>query len=146
MVEENTLTDNEHFYSDERDDRVKETAEVFTPDWLVQELLDSLDIDWNNIPDEKFIDPTCGSGNFLVTLAKRGVPLKNIYGVDLMQDNIDITKKRLKSIFLKKGITEEDINFHLNRNIICEDAITYHYEFWWHKTDEQKEQEYFDEW
>jgi 2-polyprenyl-3-methyl-5-hydroxy-6-metoxy-1,4-benzoquinol methylase len=139
-------TDNEHFYSEDRDDRVKETAEVFTPDWLVQEMLDSLSTDWDNIPDdETFIDPTCGSGNFLVALAKRGVPLKNIYGVDLMEDNIQMTKHRLTQCY-KDSMSPEDINFHLDRNIICADALTYHYEFWWHKTEQEKEEEFYDEW
>jgi 2-polyprenyl-3-methyl-5-hydroxy-6-metoxy-1,4-benzoquinol methylase len=132
MAMEN-IQENEHHYSDERDDRVKETAEVFTPGLLVDNMLNSLDVDWNNpTQDKKFIDPTCGSGNFLVVLAERGIPLCNIYGVDLMQDNIDITKRRLTEIFLKKRMSQEDIDFHLDRNIICEDALTYHYEFWWY--------------
>jgi len=141
IISDNTENiENEHHYSEDRDDRVKETAEVFTPDWLVQQMLDSFKIDWNNPPQDKtFIDPTCGSGNFLVALAKRNIPLKNIYGVDLMQDNIDTTKKRLTEIFLEKGMqlgdkdTEDTIIYHLERNIICADALTYHYEFWWHK-------------
>ena len=156
MLTENTLDDenaeneqndeNEHFYSDDRDDRVKETAEVFTPDWLVQEMLDSLSTDWDNIPDdETFVDPTCGSGNFLVALAKRGVLLKNIYGVDLMEDNIQMTKDRLTQCY-KDSMSPEDIEFHLNRNIICADALTYHYEFWWYKTELEKEEEFYDEW
>jgi 2-polyprenyl-3-methyl-5-hydroxy-6-metoxy-1,4-benzoquinol methylase len=124
----------EFHYSEDRDDRVKDTAEVFTPDSLAQEMLDSLDIDWNNPPqDETFIDPTCGSGNFLVALARRDIPLNNIYGVDLMSDNIETTKRRLREIFLEKGMNPEAIEFHLDRNIICEDALTYHYEFWWYE-------------
>lgn len=120
-------------YSEDRDDRVKDTAEVFTPDSLVQEMLDSLNIDWNNPPqDETFIDPTCGSGNFLVALARRGIPLNNIYGVDLMSDNIETTKRRLREYFQDK-MSSEDIEFHLDRNIICEDALTYHYQFWWYE-------------
>jgi tRNA G46 methylase TrmB len=133
MITEN-ISDSENLhYSEDRDDRVKDTAEVFTPDWLVQDILNSLDIDWENPPQDKiFCDPTCGSGNFLIALANRGIPLKNLYGVDLMQDNICTTKKRLTEIFLKNGMSQKDIDFHLNRNIVCEDALTYHYEFWWY--------------
>jgi len=140
MIVENILDNNidEHFYSENRDDRVKETAEVFTPDWLVQEMLDSLSVDWDNIPDdETFIDPTCGSGNFLVALAKRGVPLKNIYGVDLMEDNVQMTKDRLTQYY-KDSMSPEGIESHLGRNIICADTLTYHYEFYWHKTEVEK--------
>ncbi len=129
---ENILDD--HHYSEDRDLRVKETAEIFTPNAEIQNMLDSINIDWKNIPeDETFLDPTCGSGNFLIALAKRGVLLENIYGVDLMEDNIKTTKKRLRQYYASQGCSEEQIEFHLERNIICEDALTYHYEFWWHK-------------
>lgn len=139
-------------YSKDRDDRVKDTGEVFTPDSLVQEMLESLNIDWSTPPQDKtFIDPTCGSGNFLVALAKRNIPLCNIYGVDLMPDNIETTKRRLTEIFLEKGMelgdedTPDTIIYHLSRNIECADALTYHYEFWWHKTEQEKEDDLFDE-
>jgi len=125
------ILDNENHYSEDRDDRVKETAEVFTPGFLVKRMLDDLDVNWDNIDNTKtFLDPTCGSGNFLVELAKRGVLLKNIYGVDLMEDNIETTKKRLTELY--PDMSTEDLEFHLERNIICADALTYHYEFWWH--------------
>lgn len=121
------MTDNH--YSPERDSRVKQTAEVFTPLPRVQSMLDSLGIDWANPPqDKKFLDPTCGSGNFLVELAKRGIPVHMLFGVDLMQDNIDTCKSRLREVY---GDTEE-VNYHLDRNIICENALTYHYDFYDH--------------
>ncbi len=124
------MIENELHYSEARDDRVKDTAEVFTPDWVVQEMLDKLPYDWDNPPQDKtFCDPTCGSGNFLIALAHRGIPVHNIYGVDLMEDNIVTVKRRLTEIFLNKGMSIKEINFNLDRNIICEDALTYHYEF-----------------
>jgi type I restriction-modification system DNA methylase subunit len=124
----------EFYYSEDRDERVKDTAEVFTPDSLVQEMLESLDIDWENPPQDKtFIDPTCGSGNFLVALAVRNIPIHNIYGVDIMKDNIETCKRRLTEIFLEKGMDIDTINYHLERNIIEADALTYHYQFWWYQ-------------
>jgi len=120
------ILDNEYHYSEERDERVKDTAEVFTPPKVVKQMLDSLNIDWDDPPQDKtFLDPTCGSGNFLVELAKRGIPVQNLYGLDLMQDNIDICHKRLKEIY---GDTE-DVRFHLNRNVIQGDALEDSYEF-----------------
>lgn len=145
MIKENTM-DEELHYSDDRDDRVKETAEVFTPNSLVEKMLSDLDIDWTNPPQERtFLDPTCGSGNFLIALARRGIPLENIYGVDLMQDNIETTRKRLTEYFSENGMTADDINFHLGRNIVEADALTYHYGFWWYKTEKEKEDEFFGE-
>jgi len=129
--------DVEHHYAPGRNERVKKTAEVFTPPDLVKSMLDGLDIDWSNPPQDKTImDPTCGSGNFLVEIARRGFPLKNIYGVELMADNVETTKRRLKEIYIDK-MPEEEIDFHLARNIIEADALTYHFEFWWHKYPEK---------
>jgi len=116
----------EHHYSEDRDSRYKDTAEVFTPLPLVQRMIDTLGIDWSNPPlDQSFLDPTCGSGNFLVELAHRGIDVSMLYGVDLMADNVETCKRRLREIY---GDTP-DVNYHLDRNIICADAMTYHYEF-----------------
>jgi 2-polyprenyl-3-methyl-5-hydroxy-6-metoxy-1,4-benzoquinol methylase len=117
----------EHHYSEHRNKRVKKTAEVFTPLELVDKILDNMDVNWSNPPEDKtFLDPTCGSGNFLVQIAKRGIPVHNLYGVDLMEDNVIKTKERLRDIY---GDTE-DVNFHLDRNIIQADAMEYSYDFW----------------
>jgi 2-polyprenyl-3-methyl-5-hydroxy-6-metoxy-1,4-benzoquinol methylase len=115
------------FYSEKRDERVKDTAEVFTPPELVNKMLDELDYDWEALPDKTFLDPTCGSGNFLVEVAKRGVHPKNIYGVDLMEDNVQMTKKRLQEIYEEFGYT--DYEEYLEKNIVQGDALTYDYNF-----------------
>lgn len=114
------------------DKEIKELGAVYTPSSLVNKMLDELDIDWDNPPqDKKFLDPTCGNGQFLFQLAKRGIPLEMIFGVDLMPDNIQKTKQRLKDIF-KDKMTDEDIEYHLERNIIEADAMDYHYDFYEH--------------
>ncbi len=124
---EASVDQEEHYYSDERDERVKETGEVFTPTELVNKMLDELGVDWDNIPkDKKFLDPTCGSGNFLVQLAKRGVPVSSLFGVDLMEDNIKTTKKRLIEVYGDS----KDVRFHLERNILERDAMSYSYDFY----------------
>ena len=120
----------EMHYSKDRDSRVKETGEVFTPPELVNKMLDELDYDWVNKPKRTFLDPTCGSGNFLVEIAKRGIHPEFIYGVDLMQDNIDTTKLRLLNIHLANGVSIEDIEFHQERNLVQGDALTYDFSFW----------------
>ena len=114
-------------YSKDRDERVKDTGEVFTPPELVNKMLDELDYDWKTLPDRTFLDPTCGSGNFLVEIAKRGVHPKNIFGVDLMPDNVQKTKERLQEIYIEKGW--ENFDLHLEKNIIQGDALTYDYNF-----------------
>jgi len=117
-------------YSKDRDSRVKDTGEVFTPPELVNKMLNELNYNWEKKEPRTFLDPTCGTGNFLVELAKRGIHPEFIYGVDLMTDNIIIAHERLKEIHLQNGIKLDDIIFHQNRNIIQGDALTYSYDFW----------------
>ena len=83
--------------------RVKSTGEVFTPSELVISLLKSLPID-RFAPKFTFLDPACGDGQFLmgVKLFKmyfhnmsEKKSLEDIYGVDIMRDNVDLCKKRL---------------------------------------------------
>jgi len=109
------------------EEQIKELGAVYTPSELVQKMLDELDIDWSNPPqDRTFLDPTMGSGNFLVEIARRGIPVQNVFGLDIMQENVDVTKQRLRAIY---GDTE-DVNFHLDRNIVQGDALTDTYEFY----------------
>lgn len=84
-------------------DRIKSTGEVFTPSELVISLLKSLPID-RFAPKLTFLDPACGDGQFLmgVKLVKMYFhnmtseeSLEDIYGIDIMRDNVDLCKRRL---------------------------------------------------
>jgi hypothetical protein len=66
--------------------RIDETGEVFTPLSLVNEILDQIPSDVFD-PDKTWIDFCAGTGNLLIPLVERGVPLCNIYGVEYMEDN-----------------------------------------------------------
>jgi hypothetical protein len=116
--------------------RVKQTAEVFTPTWLVQEMLDELeetDSETFSNPHKTFLDPSCGDGQFLSEVVIRKMErsgcsleqaLQTTYGVDLMEDNVKLCKERLAG----PNPTQEILDI-LNRNIVCADALTYHYRF-----------------
>ena len=110
--------------------RVKSTGEVFTPTPLVQEVLDQLPIEQFTDPSKTFLDPSCGDGQFLGEVLIRKMEngstfeqaLSTIYGVDLMQDNVDECRKRLLC-----GRT--DLAHIVERNIVCHDALIYDYSF-----------------
>jgi type I restriction-modification system DNA methylase subunit len=115
----------------ERDhSRVKATGEVFTPTPLVQEILDRLDPTLFQDPTKTFLDPSCGDGQFLGEVLIRKMEndstfeqaLQTIYGVDLMQDNVDLCRERLLC-----GC--EDLRHIVEKNIVCADALTYDYSF-----------------
>ena len=97
---------NDHAYmsSIDRDkQRIQSTAEIFTPTDLVIEMLNNIDI--NRLGAGKTIlDPACGDGQFLTATKWVKVyihqmteeeALEDIYGVDIMRDNVDLCKKRL---------------------------------------------------
>ena len=97
---------NDHSYMGEidRDEyRVKVTAEVFTPTDLVIRMIRECGAD-KFAPGKTVLDPACGDGQFLVAVKWVKVlfhgmtesdALDDIYGIDLMRDNVDLCKKRL---------------------------------------------------
>ena len=97
---------NDHAYmsSIDRDkQRIQSTAEIFTPTDLVIEMLNNIDI--NRLGAGKTVlDPACGDGQFLTAIKwvkvyihqmTEEAALQDIYGVDIMRDNVDLCKKRL---------------------------------------------------
>jgi len=114
-------------------ERVKALGEVFTPAVLVLEMLDKLPQDcW--LSDKTFLEPSCGTGNFLVQILQRKidmghpplVALSTIYGIDIMQDNVNESRKRMLQIALDGGLAFDDLADavrHLKRNIIVGNAL-----------------------
>lgn len=137
------IRDREYMSGIERDaTRVKATAEVFTPTPLVQEVLDQLVL----TPEKTVLDPSCGDGQFLGEVVIRKVEagatleqaLSTTYGVDLMQDNVNLCRERLLC-------EQEELRHIVERNIVCADGLRYHYRFdGSHPYDDEAKKEEFD--
>ena len=109
--------------------RVKQTGEVFTPMDLCLSMV--MDIPEGKLrdPNTTYLDNSCGDGNFLAALYEiltkeyghDGTHVLNhqLYGVDLMPDNISTVRDRL-------GITPDMPAWD---HIVCADALTYDYSF-----------------
>jgi hypothetical protein len=87
--------------------RVAEHGEVFTPPWMVEAMLNLVKGETERI-DSRFLEPACGSGNFLVQILQRKLGAVEIkfgksefekqhyallavmctYGIELLTDNI----------------------------------------------------------
>ena len=110
--------------------RIKATGEVFTPTPLVQEILDQLPQELFADATKTFLDPACGDGQFLGEVVIRKLEhsstleqaLRTTYGVDLMQDNVDLCRERLLC-------GREDLRHIVEKNIVCADGLRYHYRF-----------------
>lgn len=125
------LFDREYMSGVEREKtRVKATGEVFTPTPLVEEILDKMDQKLFKDPTKTFLDPSGGDGQFLANVLYRKLQngidfetaLSTLYSVDLMQDNVELCRERLLC-------GREDLRHIVDQNIVCADALRYHYRF-----------------
>lgn len=98
--------------------RVADHGEVFTPAWMVEEMLDLVKNETERI-DSRFLEPACGSGNFLVPVLQRKLKavqarygasdfekrhyallaLMCVYGIELLADNAAECRANLLDIF-----------------------------------------------
>jgi hypothetical protein len=129
--------------------RVADHGEVFTPSWMVDAMLDLVKGETERI-DSRFLEPACGSGNFLVKILQRklaAVELKYgksdfekqyfsllalmcCYGVELLADNIVECRANMLDIIADYlNIDESDDLYQaayyvLSQNLIHGDALT----------------------
>lgn len=116
--------------------RIKQTAEVFTPTPLVQEMLDKLEEEDPSLfsdPTKLFLDNSCGDGQFLSEIIIRKIErsgcsleqaLSTTYGVEFMEDNVIECRKRLAG----PNPTEEVLKI-VEKNIVNYNALDYDYLF-----------------
>ena len=116
--------------------RIKQTAEIFTPTKLVQEMLDKLETQDPTLfsdPTKTFLDNSCGDCQFLSEVVIRKMEKSNcglfqalstIYGVDLMLDNIIECRRRLAG----PNPAPEIVKI-IETNIVCADSLKYNYSF-----------------
>lgn len=115
---------------DREKSRVKSTGEVFTPTPLVREILNQLPVEQFQDPTKTFLDPSCGDGQFLSEVLIKKMEngstfeqaLSTIYGVDIMEDNVQLCRDRLLC-------GQEHLRHIVEKNIVCHDALTYDYSF-----------------
>jgi len=133
--------------------RVADHGEVFTAEREVNAMLDLVKQETERI-DSRFLEPACGDGNFLAEILRRKlavvksrygknpadyeryavIAVTSIYGVDLLQDNVEECRVRMFQIFdseyseiCKKDAndeTREAVRHILKHNILCGDALT----------------------
>ena len=133
--------------------RVADHGEVFTAQREVNAMLDLVKQETERI-DSRFLEPACGDGNFLAEILRRKLnaaearygrsaadyekyavlAATGIYGVDILQDNVEECRKRLFEIWdeayaahCKRECREEvreAVRFILARNILCGNALT----------------------
>lgn len=133
--------------------RVADHGEVFTAAREVNAMLDLVKHETERI-DSRFLEPACGDGNFLVEILNRKLAvvkakyqnshieyerysilaISSIYGIDILQDNVEAARVRLLAIFSETYIATFKSSYQtavidvaqyiLSKNIIWGDALT----------------------
>ena len=129
--------------------RVADHGKVFTPAWMVEAMLNLVKEETERI-DSRFLEPACGSGNFLIQVLQRKLAaveakyaqsdferrhysllaLMCIYGIELLPDNIKECRANLLAIFSEYlNISPSDeicraAFYVLSQNLVHGDALT----------------------
>jgi N-6 DNA methylase len=129
--------------------RVADHGEVFTPPWLVEKMLDLVKGESERI-DSRFLEPACGSGNFLVPVLQRKLAAVEVkfgksdferrhyallavmctYGIELLADNILECRANMLEVFADYlNLAEMDelylaASYVLSQNLVHGDALT----------------------
>jgi hypothetical protein len=128
--------------------RVADHGEVFTPEWMVEAMLDLAKAETERI-DARFLEPACGSGNFLVQILRRKLAAVELkfgrsnfekrhyallalmctYGIELLEDNIAECRVNMLEILIDfLNLEESDelcraASYVLSQNIVHGDAL-----------------------
>lgn len=115
-------------------ERVQKYGEVFTPQWVVDDMCDMLLKDNPDcyLPEKTFLEPACGEGVFLLEILRRkfancknrsdySVALKSVYGFEIQADNVEKTIQNITDLcweYFKPS--KDDLETIKNHIIMCD--------------------------
>ena len=101
-------------------ERVQKHGEVFTPSWMVQEMLDTEGVkEATEDIYATFLEPSAGDGNFLVAILERKLEavtqqfdkmnwktkslfaLASIYGIEFLEDNLELARFKMLNNYME---------------------------------------------
>jgi len=129
--------------------RVADHGEVFTPQWLVENMLDQVKGETERI-DSRFLETACGRWNFVVPVLQRKLAAVETkfgksdferrhyallavmctYGIELLEDNIAECRANMLEVFAEYlNLNEADeaylaAAYVLSQNLVHGDAVT----------------------
>jgi len=124
-------------------------ARSFPPPWMVEAMLELVESETERI-DSRFLEPACGSGNFLIEILRRKLiavevkygrsdfekrhygllAIMSIYGIELLPDNIAECRANLLEIladYLHLEVSQDlfrAASYVLSQNLVHGDALT----------------------
>lgn len=85
----------------------KSSGAYYTPEKVVNELIDRLYENDANLKARSICDPCCGTGNFLLSLGVKGIDYSNLYGQDI--DPISVFLSRINIALMAPELSALDI-------------------------------------
>lgn len=85
----------------------KSAGAYYTPEKVVNRLIDNLYTNDSNLNSRTICDPCCGTGNFLLCLGNRGINYSNLYGQDV--DPISVYLARINIALVSPKMSATDI-------------------------------------
>lgn len=114
------------------DERRRKFAEVLTPRWLVEMMLDQVpDV---RLPNVTVFEPACGEGAFLTCVLRRKLACartddervracQTCYGIDIQYDNVEICRAKLTAIARDNGVDVDTAARVFVRNVVHGDML-----------------------
>ena len=124
-------------------ERVADHGEVFTPRWLVDDMIDLVADEASRI-DSRFLEPACGSGHFLVAVLERKLAsarkkhgrsafewrhssllaLMSLYGIELLADNTAECRNNLHGLFVATlKVAPDDVWAQAARSVLAVNIV-----------------------
>jgi hypothetical protein len=124
-------------------------GEVYTPDWLIEKMLHLVEGQTSRI-EATFLEPACGDGRILCSILEKKigqckkvfareshktlffsfVSLTTMYGLDIQQKNVELTRQNLFTLFIK-SIKKQDrewiapaVHHVICKNVLLADTIS----------------------
>lgn len=135
-------------------ERVKNHGEVFTPIWLVNEMLDNIEKEDPTVfsdVSKTFLEPSCGTGNFVVEIYRRKLnvaknsrekaeqALRSLWCIELLEDNMLECRQRVKELFAYYGWEKMPFDEVFEKQFLIGDSLEIQKR--WAEEEQNKEKE-----
>ena len=118
---------------------IRNRGEIFTPSIMVNEMLSRLPRKALTNPKQKFMDNSCGDGQFLFEILRWKIlsdssssfdeihhnAIKHIFGVELDPDNVEVCRRRLLG-----SSSDPKLKELIRLHIVCADALDPNHPGW----------------
>jgi type I restriction-modification system DNA methylase subunit len=111
-------------------ERIQKYGEVFTPQWMVEEMCDMLEEENSNCfcPETTFLEPACGDGVFVLEILRRkftnchnrsdySTAISSVWAMEIQEDNVKKTIENViefcKNYFSPSKQDIQTINDHI---------------------------------